>query len=70
LDGLLQRSVAFGRFSWGLRADKFAKPLLRVLRARGGHVETDVIPGEGHVFGEAGMAVVRPKVAKFFARLR
>jgi dienelactone hydrolase len=50
--------------------EKFAKPLLRVLRARGGHVETDFVPGEGHVFSEAAMAVVRPKVAKFFDRLR
>lgn len=50
--------------------EKFAKPLLRVLRARGGHVETDFVPDEGHVFSEAAMAIVRPKVAKFFARLR
>jgi dienelactone hydrolase len=50
--------------------EKYAKALLRVLRERGGHVETDFVPGEGHVFSEAAMAVVRPKVAKFFARLR
>ena len=50
--------------------EKYAKPLLRVLRERGGHVETDFVPGEGHVFSETAMAVVRPKVAKFFARLR
>jgi dienelactone hydrolase len=50
--------------------EKFAKPLLRVLRKRGGHVETEFVPGEGHVFSEAAMARVRPKVAKFFARLR
>ncbi len=49
-------------------AEQYAKPLLRVLRERGGHVETDFVPGEGHVFSEAAMAVVRPKVAKFFAR--
>jgi dienelactone hydrolase len=48
--------------------EKFAKPLLRVLRARGGHVETDFVRGQGHVFTEAAMAVVRPKVAKFFRR--
>lgn len=48
--------------------EKYAKPLLRVLRARGAHVETHFAPGESHVFSEAGMAVVRPKVAKFFAR--
>jgi dienelactone hydrolase len=46
--------------------EKFAKPLLRVLRSCGGHVETDFVPGEGHVFSEAAMAIVRPKVAKFF----
>ena len=51
-------------------AEKYAKPLLRVLRERGGHVETDFVPGEGHVFSETAMALVRPKVAKFFARLR
>jgi dienelactone hydrolase len=50
--------------------EKFAKPLLRVLHARGGHVKTDFVPGEGHVFSEAAMVVVRPKVAKFFVRLR
>jgi dienelactone hydrolase len=50
--------------------DKYARPLLRVLRARGAQVETDFVPGEGHVFSEAAMAVVRPKVAKFFSRLR
>ena len=46
---------------------KFAKPLLHVLRERGGLVETDFVPSEGHVFGEAAMAKVRPMVAKFFA---
>lgn len=51
-------------------AEKFAKPLLRVLHERGGHVETDFVPGEGHVFSESAMAVVRPKVTRFFARLR
>jgi dienelactone hydrolase len=50
--------------------EKYAKPLLRVLRGRGGLVETDFVPDEGHVFSEAAMARVRPKVAKFFARLR
>ena len=50
--------------------EKYAKPLQRVLRERGGHVETDFVPGEGHVFSESAMAVVRPKVARFFARLR
>jgi dienelactone hydrolase len=50
--------------------EKFAKPLLRVLRKRGGHVETEFVPGEGHVFSEAAMARVRPRIAKFFARLR
>jgi dienelactone hydrolase len=48
--------------------EKYAKPLQRVLRARGGRVQLDFVPGEGHVFSEAGMVVVRPKVAKFFAR--
>jgi dienelactone hydrolase len=48
--------------------EKYAKPLLRVLRARVGHVETEFVPSEGHVFSESAMALVRPKVAKFFAR--
>ena len=46
--------------------EKYAKPLLRVLRHRGGRVETEFVPGEGHVFSEAAMATVRPRVAKFF----
>ena len=41
--------------------EKYAKPLLRVLRQRGGHVKTEFVPGEGHVLSEAAMAVVRPK---------
>jgi carboxymethylenebutenolidase len=49
-------------------ADRYAKPLLRVLRERDGRVETEFVPGEGHVFTEAAMAGVRAKVAKFFAR--
>jgi dienelactone hydrolase len=49
-------------------AEKYATPLLRVLRARGAEVETEFVPGEGHVFSEAAMARVRAKVAKFFAR--
>ena len=48
--------------------EKYAKQLLRVLRQRDARVETEFVPGEGHVFSEAAMAVVRPKVAKFFAR--
>lgn len=48
--------------------EKYAKPLQRVLRQRGGQVETEFVPGEGHVFSEAAMTKVRPKVAKFFQR--
>lgn len=48
--------------------EKYAKALRRVLGERGGHVETDWVPAEGHVFSETAMAAVRPKVAKFFAR--
>ena len=48
--------------------EKYAKTLRRVLSERGGHVETDWVPAEGHVFSETAMAAVRPKVAKFFAR--
>jgi dienelactone hydrolase len=49
-------------------AEKYAKPLLRVLRERGGQLETEFVAGEGHVFSEAAMKEVRAKVAKFFAR--
>lgn len=48
--------------------EKFAKPLLRVLHERGAPVETYFVQGEGHVFSEAAMAGVRPRVARFFAR--
>ncbi|HEY2140362.1 MAG TPA: dienelactone hydrolase family protein [Chthoniobacterales bacterium] len=48
--------------------EKYAKPLRQVLRARAGHLETDIVPGEGHVFSESAMAVVHPRVAKFFER--
>jgi dienelactone hydrolase len=48
--------------------EKYANPLQRVLRERGGRVETEFVPGEGHVFSEAAMRVVRPKIAKFFVR--
>jgi dienelactone hydrolase len=47
--------------------EKYAKPLRHILLARGGQVEVDFVPGEGHVFSESAMAVVRPKAAKFFA---
>lgn len=48
--------------------EKYTKSLLRVLRERGGHIETDFVPGQGHVFTETAMKAVRPKVAAFFAR--
>jgi dienelactone hydrolase len=48
--------------------EKYAKQLLRVLRQRGARAETEFVPGEGHVFSEAAMAAVRPKIAKFFQR--
>ena len=48
--------------------EKYAKQLLRVLRQRGARVETEFVPGEGHVFSEAAMVAVRPKVAKFFEK--
>jgi len=50
--------------------ERFAKPLLHVLRKRGGQVETEFVPDEGHVFSEAAMVRLRPKVARFFGRLR
>ncbi len=47
---------------------KYAQPLLRVLHERGGKVETHFFPGEGHVFSDQSMAVVRPEVVRYFAR--
>src|SRR6202140_1487586 len=38
--------------------EKYARPLVRVLRMRSGQVETDFVPAEGHVFSEAAMAIV------------
>ncbi|HVF72764.1 MAG TPA: dienelactone hydrolase family protein [Chthoniobacterales bacterium] len=48
--------------------EKYARPLLRLLRQRGAKVETEFVPGEGHVFSEAAMTKIRPKVAEFFAQ--
>ncbi len=47
---------------------KYAQPLLRVLRERGGHVETHFVDGEGHGFTPPAMAVVRTDVTEYFAR--
>jgi dienelactone hydrolase len=58
--------MVHGREDKRVSFERFAKPLLQVLRKRGGQVETEFVPGEGHVFREAAMAKVRPKVAKFF----
>ena len=57
--GLVDERVSF---------EKHAKFLVRVLRARGGRVETHFVPGEGHVFSETAMKIVREKAAEFFAR--
>lgn len=48
--------------------EKYAKPLQQLLRERGGKVETDFVPSQGHVFSENAMKVVRPKLVDFFAR--
>lgn len=45
---------------------KYAEPLLRVLRERGGRVETDFVPGEGHTFKQPALTPVREKTVKFF----
>jgi carboxymethylenebutenolidase len=45
---------------------KYAVPLLRVLKERGGRVETDFVPGEGHTFKEPSLTPVREKTARFF----
>jgi len=45
---------------------KYAKPLVAVLRERGGFFKTRFFPGEGHVFSTAAMSQVRPAAVEFF----
>ncbi len=46
---------------------RYAAPLLRVLRERGGTVQSRIYPDEGHVFTAAGSARVREQAVTFFS---
>lgn len=48
--------------------DKYAKPLVPVLRKRAARVETRFFATEGHVFAPAAMKEVREAAAQFFSR--
>ncbi|HEY2614482.1 MAG TPA: dienelactone hydrolase family protein [Chthoniobacterales bacterium] len=47
---------------------KYAQPLVALLRERGANFETRFFPEEGHVFSAEAMAQVRDAAAGFFAR--
>jgi len=47
---------------------KYARPLVAVLRGRGAIVETRFFPAEGHVFSAAAMSEVRPAAVDFFRK--
>jgi dienelactone hydrolase len=57
-----------GRADRKVPFEKYAVPLERVLRARGGKVETHFVDGEGHSFTAPAMAVVRAKLTEYFGR--
>ncbi len=48
--------------------EKYAKPLVPVLRKRAARVETRFFATEGHVFAQAAMKEVREAAAQFFRR--
>jgi dipeptidyl aminopeptidase/acylaminoacyl peptidase len=45
---------------------KYAQPLVKVLRQRGGTIKTHFFPEEGHVFTSSAMSKVRQDAAEFF----
>jgi dipeptidyl aminopeptidase/acylaminoacyl peptidase len=45
---------------------KYAKPLVKVLRERGATFKTQFFPEEGHVFTAVAMSRVRQDAAEFF----
>ena len=47
--------------------DKYATPLVSLLRRRGIHFKTHFVPGQGHVFTQPALVQVRKDAAKFFA---
>jgi dienelactone hydrolase len=48
---------------------KYAQPLVAVLRERGATPTVRFFPGEGHVFTASAMAIVRAKAVEFFRQL-
>ncbi len=60
--------VIHGRQDTRVPFDKYAEPLIALLRRRGAAVETRIYPQESHRFTEAGMVQVRAQVPAFFAR--
>lgn len=60
--------MVHGRADQRVPLAKYGQPLLRVLRERGGKVETLFVAGEAHVFSAPAMAVVRVKLVDYFAR--
>ncbi len=59
--------MVHGRADQRVPFDKYAAPLLQVLRERGGKVETHFVDGEGHGFSQPAMVIVRAEAVQFFA---
>lgn len=57
-----------GRADQRVPFDKYARPLLNLLKRRGAAVETRFFPGEGHGFSPATRPRARDEAAAFFAR--
>jgi dienelactone hydrolase len=55
-----------GRADQRVPFDKYARPLERVLRERGGKVKTHFVDGEGHGFTPPAMAAVRTELVGYF----
>lgn len=60
--------VMHGRIDTRVPFEKYAAPLLKVLRERGGPVETRFFAQEGHGFSPAAMKEVKSVAAEFFSR--
>ncbi len=60
--------VVQGRIDARVPFEKYAEPLLKLLRERGGAVETRFFPQEGHGFSLAAMQEVKSVAAEFFSR--
>ena len=58
--------VVHGQRDGRVSFDRYAKPLVPLLRSRGAPVETRFFPAEGHVFTQEAMLKVREEAARFF----